>query len=101
MQEYYNQKSYAKNKDAKIKVITNNNERELKFLCLYQPDNLVNVLIIRRDAFNLVESYNFAHEEVLSLLTPSYFKIRIIKIFDSLIRTANKWNHTWNKHVKE
>ena len=82
IQDYCNWKYNKKQSFTKIKVIINNNERELKFTYLAKPDNVANILTVRKDVFALVDTYNFTHDEALSLLTPSYFKERIQNIYN-------------------
>jgi len=73
----------------------------MKFSYLIQPDNLANVLVIRRDILELVETYNFTHQDALSLLTPRSFKIRIEKIHNNQTSNLYRWNKTWDDHIRE
>jgi len=54
----------------------------MKFNYLAQPDNVANILTVRKDAFSLTDDYNFSYDEALSLLIPTYFKKRLMKIYN-------------------
>ena len=99
IQDYCNWKYNKKQSFTKIKVIINNNERELKFTYLAKPDNVANILTVRKDVFALVDTYNFIHDEALSLLTPSYFKERIQNIYNRQTTNLYRWNKTWDELI--
>ena len=82
LKECCNWKCDKKQSTTKIKVNVNNNEREMKFNYLALPENIVNILTVRKDAFNLTNNYNFSHDEALSLLSPAYFKEQLLKIYN-------------------
>ena len=94
LQDYCNWKYNKKQNITKVKVTINNNERDLKFTYLAKPDNVANILAVRKDIFNLVDNYHFTHDEALSLLTPIYFKERIIKIYNRQQGNLHRWNRT-------
>ena len=59
------------------------------------------MLAVRRDIFELVEEYEFTHQDALSLLTPRSFKIRIEKIYNNQSSNLHRWNKTWDDYIKE
>ena len=73
----------------------------MKFNYLAQPDNVANILTVRKDAFSLTDDYNFSYDEALSLLIPTYFKKRLMKIYNRQQDNLHRWNQSQNELIRE
>ena len=73
----------------------------MKFDYLALPDNAANILIVRKEVFNLTNNYNFNHDEALSLLSPACFKERLLKICNRQQGNLHRRNRRWDESMRE
>ena len=71
-------------------------KRDLKCTNLASLEKQANALAARRDMFNLGEECNFTYQDILVLLTPSYFKDCLVRIYSKLQGNLCHLNRTWN-----
>jgi len=99
IQDYNKLKTNKKQNITKVKININEIERDVNFTYLALPENLANVLAVRKDVFTLVNDHNFNHSDTLILLTPTFFKERLTRIYNGLEGNLNRWNRTWDQYI--